>query len=280
MWSFVFFFSYNQFQTPRSTQRTQSSNTSNGYKPNFGHQTNRNTSNFGSFRTPRALNPSTKHNSWYQQPIANSTKPTEFGTRDQSMVSNSIRTTETGTQHQKSMPSSGKLSVDSSFKNSNSKPINNLTPSDNQNDQLDGPANDFKNHQNEAVEDKRLIVFDTPDNTKSKNESDNESEEMNDWRKAWYENDQKPQMPPQHLELSVVIDDEANKRDIFPVELFPFNEHDIEVNKIAEPKFDLFKLTIGAELKVCIPQTFSPYKFWFHIEDEIGHLEVLMERLA
>lgn len=259
-------------RTPRSVQRAKPSTAWNGHKSNVGHQINRN--------TPPALNPSTELN-WYQQSMANSTKPAESGSWNQSMVSNSTTLTETGSElDQKPVPSSTKPFVDSQFDNSNRKSKNNLNISDNENNQLD-----VKHHQNEAVaEGKPLIVFDTPDNKKtnqydSGTEKETESEELTGWRKTWYDDDRKPQIPPQHLELSAVINDKANADDIFPVEIFPYNDDAVEVNKIAEPKFDLFKLIIGTKLKVTVPQTLNPYKFWFHMEEEIGHLEVLMENL-
>lgn len=209
--------------------------------------------------------------------MANSTKPAESGSWNQSMVSNSTTLTDTGSElDQKPVPTPIEPFVDSTFENS----MNNLTIPDSQNNQID-----VKHHQNEAVaEDKPFIVFDTTDEKKtnqydSDTEKETGSEELTGWRKTWYEDVRKPQIPSKHLELSAVINEKANEDDIFPVEIFPYNDDAVEVNQIAEPKFDLFKLIIGTKLKITVPQTLNPYKFWFHMEDEIGHLEVLMENL-
>lgn len=201
--------------------------------------------------------------------MANSTKPAKSGAWNQCMVSNSTTLTETGSQHQTPKSSLAKPSVNTSFESSNHK---------NQNDQLDGPIDDLKHHQKKTVEDKPLILFNTPDNTKAMNESHSEAESED--REVWYGDDRIPEIPQQHFEYSAVINDEANKVDIFPIDLFSISDYAVEVNKIAEPKFDLFKFIIGTKLKISVPQTFSPYKFWFHIEDEISHLDVLMENLG
>lgn len=59
-----------------------------------------------------------------------------------------------------------------------------------------------------------------------------------------------------------------------------FDVHDVELDNLPEAPIVDSLFAVGELIQICIPQVHNPFKFWFHLEKRVEHLELLMSQLA